>query len=161
MFIVSLVIFLYALFIIAVTSVPVYNKIVNTNIADPQDREFTYNKVMVLVAVIIGILTAASQYFKYKRTDKKYFLKKVAIPFGAALIIIILLVIFYPIEYIKQGPGFLGAIYLAIFATIFSAIANATYIWSVLKVNLKAGGAAIAHSGFALMMIGMLYSSGN
>jgi cytochrome c-type biogenesis protein CcmF len=76
MFIGSLIIFLSALFIIAVTSVPVYNKIFNTNIADPQDREFTYNKVMVLVAVIIGLLTAASQYFKYKHTDKKYFLKK-------------------------------------------------------------------------------------
>ncbi|HEV8079326.1 MAG TPA: cytochrome c biogenesis protein CcsA, partial [Chitinophagaceae bacterium] len=51
MFIGSLIIFLSAIFIIAVTSVPVYNKIFNTNIADPQDREFTYNKVMVLVAV--------------------------------------------------------------------------------------------------------------
>ena len=161
MFIGSLIIFLSALFIIAVTSVPVYNKIFNTNIADPQNREFTYNKVMVLVAVIIGILTAASQYFKYKHTDKKYFLKKIAIPFAVALTITILLAVFYPIEYIKQGAGFLGAIYLAIFAAIFSALANATYIWSVLKGNFKAGGAAIAHTGFALMIVGMLISSGN
>jgi cytochrome c-type biogenesis protein CcmF len=161
MFIGSLVIFLSALFIIAVTSVPVYNKIFNTNIADPQDREFTYNKVMVLVAVIIGLLTAVSQYFKYKQTDKKYFLKKIAIPFGAALTITILLAVFYPIEYFKKGAGFLGAIYLAIFATIFSALANAGYLWSVLKGNLKAGGAAIAHTGFALMITGMLISSGN
>ncbi|MDB5198308.1 MAG: cytochrome c assembly protein [Chitinophagaceae bacterium] len=161
MFIGSLIIFLSALFIISVTSVPVYNKIFNTNIADPQDREFTYNKVMILVAVIIGILTAASQYFKYRQTDKKYFLKKIAVPFGAALIITILLAVFYPIEYIKQGAGFLGAIYLAIFAAIFSAFANASYIWSVLKGNIKAGGAAIAHTGFALMIVGMLISSGN
>ena len=161
MFIGSLIIFLSAVFIIAVTSVPVYNKIFNTNIADPQDREFTYNKVMVLVAVIIGILTAASQYFKYRNTEKKYFLKKISIPFGAALVITILIAIFYPIAYIKQGAGFLGAIYLALFATLFAAIANATYLWSVLKGNLKAGGAAIAHTGFALMIAGMLISSGN
>ncbi len=140
MFIGSLIIFLSAIFIIAVTSVPVYNKIFNTNIADPQDREFTYNKVMVLVAVIIGMLTGVSQYFKYKHTDKKYFLRKIAIPFCVALAFTILIIIIYPIEFIKHGAGFLGAIYLAIFATIFSALANATYLWSVLKGNFKAGG---------------------
>ena len=161
MFIGSLIVFLSAIFIIAVTSVPVYNKIFGSNIADPQDREFTYNKVMVLVAVIIGLLTAGSQYFKYKHTDKKYFFKKIVIPFAFALTITIILAIIYPIEYIKQGAGFLGAIYLAIFASIFSALANASYLWSVLKGNLKAGGAAIAHTGFALMIVGMLISSGN
>lgn len=161
MFIGSLIIFLSAIFIIAVTSVPVYNKIFNTNIADPQDREFTYNKVMVLVAVIIGILTGVSQYFKYKHTDKKYFLKKIAFPFGVALALTILTAIIYPIEFIKHGAGFLIAIYLAIFATIFSVLANATYIWRILKGNFKAGGAAIAHAGFAIMILGMLVSSGN
>ena len=161
MFIGSLIIFLSAIFIIAVTSVPVYNKIFNTNIADPQDREFTYNKVMVLVAVIIALLSAITQYFKYKQTDKKYFLKKILIPFGVSIVLIILIGFFYPIDFIKHGPGFLGAIYLALFAAIFSTLANATYIWSVLKGNLKAGGAAIAHTGFALMIIGMLISSAN
>ena len=161
MFIGSLIIFLSALFIIAVTSVPVYNKIFNTNIADPQDREFTYNKVMVLVAVIIGLLTAISQYFKYKQTDKSYFLKKIAVPFGLALVLTILMAIVYPINFIKHGAGFLGAIYLAIFATIFSAISNGAYIWRVLKGNFKAAGGAIAHTGFAIMILGMLISSGN
>ncbi len=161
MFIGSLIIFLSALFIIAVTSVPVYNKLFNTNIADPQDREFTYNKVMILVAVIIGLLTAVSQYFKYKQTDKKYLLKKIAIPFSISFAITILIALVYPIEFIKHGAGFLGAIYLAIFATTFSAIANASYLWSVLKGNLKAGGAALAHTGFAIMIVGMLISSGN
>lgn len=161
MFIGSLVIFLSALFIIAITSVPVYNKMFNLNIADPQDREFTYNKVMILVAVIIGLLTAVTQFFKYRQTSKKYFVSRIAIPFVLALVITILIGILYPIVYYKQGPGFLGAIYLAIFATLFAAIANASFIWTVLKGNIKAGGAAIAHTGFALMILGMLISSGN
>ncbi|MDQ6758141.1 MAG: cytochrome c biogenesis protein CcsA, partial [Bacteroidota bacterium] len=161
MFIGSLIIFLSAMFIISVTSIPVYNKIFNKHIADPQDREFTYNKVMVLVAVIIGLLTAISQYFKYRQTDKKYFVKKIVFPFISAVVITTLLIFVYPINYIKQGSGFLAAIYLAIFASIFSAIANASYLWTVLKANLKAGGAAIAHTGFAVMIVGMLISSGN
>ena len=53
------------------------------------------------------------------------------------------------------------AIYLALFAAIFSLIANAFYLKTVLKWNLKAGGAAISHLGFALLIGGMLISSGN
>jgi cytochrome c-type biogenesis protein CcmF len=161
MFIGSLLFFLSALFVIGVTSLPVYNKIFGTNYADPQDREFTYNKVLVLIAFIIGLLTAFSQYLKYKNTDKKYLTKKIALPLSVAVIITFLFVIFYPINYTKKGPGFLIAIYLALFASIFSVIANAAYLKTVLKGNLKAGGAAIAHFGFALMITGMLISSGN
>ena len=161
MFIGALLLFLSAIFIIAVTSLPVYNKIFGSNLADPQDREFTYNKVLVLVAIIIGLLTGAIQYFKYKQTGKKYIVSKLAWPLGISIFIITMLAIFYPIEYIKKGYGFLAAIYLALFATIFSVVANALYIKTVLKGNLKASGAAIAHLGFALMITGMLVSSGN
>ncbi len=161
MFIGSLIFFLSAMFIIAITSVPVYNKIFNTHIADPQDREFTYNKVMVMVAVIIALLTAISQYFKYRVTDKKYFLKKIKWPFAIAIGIMILFSVFYSVDYTRQGAGFLGAIYLALFACIFSVSANAAYLFNTLKGNLKAGGGAIAHVGFGLMIAGMLISSGN
>jgi cytochrome c-type biogenesis protein CcmF len=161
MFIGSLIFFLSAMFIIAVTSVPVYNKVFNTNIADPQDREFAYNKVMVMVAIIIGMLTAVSQYFKYRQTGRKYFLQKISVPAIAATALTLLLIIFYPINYIKQGLGFLVAIYLALFACLFSVIANATYLWIVLKGNFKAGGGALSHVGFTLMIAGMLISSAN
>ena len=161
MFIGSLILFLSALFIISITSLPVYNKIFGTNLADPQDREFTYNKVLVLVAVIIGLLTAGSQYLRYKDTPKKYLVNKLVWPLGISLVISVLLAIFYTIEFTKKGPGFLAAIYLALFASIFSVIANTAYLKTVLKGNLKAGGGAIAHAGFALMIAGMLISSGN
>ncbi|CAN5231956.1 cytochrome c biogenesis protein CcsA [soil metagenome] len=161
MFIGSLVLFLAAMFIIAVTSVPVYNKLFNTHIADPEDREFTYNKVMVLVAVVIGVLTAASQYFKFKQTDKKYFLRKIWISVVAALVLTFLLAFIYPIVYTKQGYGFLGAIYLALFSCLFAIIANLNYLFSVLKGNYKVAGASLSHTGFAVMILGMLISSGN
>src|SRR6185312_73103 len=161
MFIGSLILFLSALFVISITSLPVYNKIFGTNIADPADREFAYNKVLVLVAVIVGLLTGVSQFLKYKNTNKKYLFQKIGSPLGIAVILTVLLTIFYPIDYSKKGPGFLIAIDLALFASVFSVLANAFYLQSVLKFNLKAGGAAIAHLGFALMIGGMLISSGN
>ncbi len=161
MFIGSLIFFLSALFIISITSLPVYNKIFGTHYAEPPDREFAYNKVLVLVAFIVGLLTGISQYLKYKSTSTKYLSKKIALPLLLSIGITLLMVFFYPITYVKKGPGFLIAIYLALFASMFSAIANGAYLKSVLKANVRAGGAAIAHLGFALMITGMLISSGN
>ena len=161
MFIGALIFFLSAMFIITLTSVPVYNKVFGKHVADPQDREFAYNKVLVLVAVIIGGLTAGSQYFKYRQTQKRYFLRLISIPAIIAIVITILLSVMLPITYTKKGYGFLGAIYLALFAGIFSFIANLNYIRAVLKGNLKSAGSAIAHAGFAIMITGMLISSGN
>jgi cytochrome c-type biogenesis protein CcmF len=161
MFIASLVFFLSAMFIIAKTSTPVINAIFGSKLAPPEDIEFSYNKVIVLVAIIIGLLSAITQYLKYKNTATSFIIKKIALPTLLAIIITTLLVIFYPITYYKQGAGFLGAVYVAIFATIFSVVANASYIWTVLHGNLKSAGASIAHLGFALMILGILISSAN
>ncbi len=161
MFIGSLVFFLAAMFIIAKTSVPVYNKIFGSSIAQPENVEFSYNKVIILVAIIIGLLSAVTQYFKYKKTEPGYILKKIAIPTVAAAIITALLAVFYPLTYYKMGAGFLGAAYVALFATIYSVIANASYIWTGLNGKLKAAGGSIAHIGFALMLVGILISSSN
>lgn len=161
MFIGSLVFFLSAMFISAKTSVPLINFTFGTNIAPPEDVEFSYNKVAALIAIIIGLLTAVTQYLKYKTTGKSYLLKKIALPTLIAAIVTTSIVIIYPITYYTHGIGFLGAIYVALFATIYALIANAMYIWMVLKGNLLSGGGSIAHAGFALMLIGMLISSGN
>ena len=161
MFIGSLVFFLTAIFIIAKTSVPVYNKIFGTKIAQPENVEFSYNKVIILVAIIIGLLSAVTQYFKYQKTERGYILKKIALPTIIAAIITALLAVFYPLTYYKMGAGFLGAAYVALFATIFSVIANGMYIWTGLNGKLKAAGGSIAHLGFALMITGILISSSN
>ncbi len=161
MFIGSLVFFLSALFIIAKTSVPVYNKVFGTSFAQPENVEFSYNKVIILVAIIIGLLSAVTQYFKYKKTAPAYILKKIAIPTLLAAVMTAALAIFYPLTYYKMGAGFLGAAYIALFAAIYSVIANGAYIWSGLNGKLKAAGGSIAHFGFALMLVGILISSSN
>ncbi len=161
MFIGSLVFFLAAMYIIAKTSVPVYNKIFGTRIAPAQNVEFSYNKVIILVAIIIGLLSAITQYFKYKKTGASFILKKIALPTVIAAIITVLLAVFYPLTYYKMGAGFLGAAYVALFAAIFAVIANATYIWTGLNGKLKSAGASVAHMGFALMLVGILISSSN
>jgi cytochrome c-type biogenesis protein CcmF len=171
MFIGALVFFLTALFIIAITSIPVYNKmpyvsdlilkIHKAKLAMPENAEFLYNKVIVMVAIIIGILSGITQYYKYKATGTSYFLKKIAVPVIVSAILTTLIVLLYPLTYQKEGPGFLVAIYIAFFAASFSVIANALYIWIGLKGKLKNAGGSVAHLGFAMMVAGMLLSSSN
>ncbi len=161
MFIGAVVLFLSALFMSAKTSVPVYNAIFSQSVAPPEDVEFSYNKVIVLVAFIIGVLTAITQYFKYKNTLTKYFLTRMGLPTLIAVIVTALLIIFYPITYTKQGNGFLVAVYMSLFAALYALIANAIYIWSGLNGKLKIAGGSIAHVGFATMIVGILISSGN
>jgi len=159
MFIGSLVLFLSALFIIVFTSLPVINKIVNTNFAIGEDAEFFYNRIQVFVAILLGILTAVTQYLKYKNTDKKYLVKKIAIPTSLALIIALCVVFFGNIHYDTYGVGFLAAIHLALFAAVYTIVANMGYIWAGLRGKIKAAGASVGHVGFGMMLLGMLVSS--
>ena len=159
MFIGSLVLFLSALFIIAATSLPVPDKIFGTNWTVGEDATFAYNRIEIFIAVILGILTAVTQYLKYKNTTTGYLIKKISIPTIIAVVISVLISLFGNIHYDKYGAGFLAAIHLAIFCAVYAVVANATYIWAGMRGNLKAAGASVAHVGFGLMLVGILLSS--
>lgn len=159
MFIGSLVFFLSGMVIIAKTSTPVFNKLFGTNIAPPEDPEYAHNQIQIFVAVIIGFLTAITQYLKYKDTPKEFFGKKIWIPTIIAVIISLAISFFGEVNYDKKGPGFLFAIHLAIFTAVYAVVANASYIWLGLKGKLKAAGASVAHIGFGMVLVGILISS--
>ncbi|MDE3235233.1 MAG: cytochrome c biogenesis protein CcsA [Bacteroidota bacterium] len=159
MFIGSLVLFLAAIIIIAKTSVPVFNKLFGTNIAPPEDPEYAYNQIQVFVAIIIGILTAVTQYLKYKDTPNAYFGKKVGIPTLIAIVLSVCISLFGNINFEKKGIGFLAAIHVAIFASVYAIVANASYIWIVMKGKIKIAGASVAHVGFGMVLLGVLLSS--
>lgn len=159
MFIGSLVLFLSGMVIIAKTSTPVFNKLFGTNIAPPEDPEFAHNQIQIFVAIIIGLLTALTQYLKYKDTPKRFFGKHIWLPTLVAVLISLSISFFGEVAYDKKGPGFLFAIHLAIFAAVYSVVANASYIFLGLKGKLKAAGASVAHVGFGLVLVGILISS--
>ena len=170
MFIGSLVFFLSGFVILFITSLPVFNKIVSNfsflksifknAFSQPEDAEFTPNQIQVFVAIIIGLLTALTQYLKYKDTPKAFIGKKIAIPTAISVVITLLIIFVYKVNYTKQGIGFQIAIHLAIFSAVYSIVANASYIWLVLKGKIKASGASVAHIGFGMVLLGVLISSG-
>jgi cytochrome c-type biogenesis protein CcmF len=162
MFIGSLVLFLSAMVITWQTSFnPIYNKFTGKASAAPEDPEFAYNKIQIFVAIVIGLLTATGQYLKYKNTSRQYFVKKIMVPAVIALLLSVCISFFGGIHYTKQGPGFLGAIHIALFAAVYAVVANAGYIWAGMHGKLKAAGASVAHVGFGLILVGILISSSN
>ncbi len=161
MFVGSLLFFVSAVYIIVLTSLPFINAIFGTNWAIGQDVEYVYNRVMILVAFVLGMLTAITQYLKYKDTPRKYFLGKIIKPTIIALVLSLLLSYFGNISYDKNGLGFLVAIHITLWAGVYTVIANGGYIWQVMRKNLKGAGASVSHIGFGLMLIGILISSAN
>ncbi len=159
MFIGSLVLFLGSVVIIIATSLPVINKIFGTKFAIGEDREFSYNRIQIFVAIVLGILTAVTQFLKYKNTGKDYFVKKIWLPTLIALAVSLCISLFGGIDYDKYGVGFLVAIHLAMFAGVYAVVANAGYIWLGLNGKMKAAGGSVAHVGFGLLLVGILISS--
>jgi cytochrome c-type biogenesis protein CcmF len=160
-FIGALVFFLSAIVIIGKTSLPVFNKIFGTKIAPPEDAEFAYNSIQVYVAVIIGLLTAITQYLKYKETSGKYFWKKIGMPTVIAIVAATLVLLYGDINYNKKGPVFLGSIWLAVACSVYAIIANAAYIWVGINGKLKLSGGSVSHVGFGMVLLGILISSSN
>lgn len=161
MFVGSLLLLISGIYIIVLTSLPFINKLFGTKWAIGEDVEYVYNRIMVLVAVIIGILTAFTQYLKYKQTDSKYYWSKMWMPLSISIIVFILIAYFGEIRYDKYGIGFLVAIHLALMMAVYTVVANASYLINVLKWKMKAAGASIAHVGFGMMIVGILISSAN
>lgn len=159
MFIGSLVFFLSAIVIIVKTSLPVINKVFGMEMAAPEDEEMAYNQIQIFVAIIIGILTAVTQYLKYKSTTVKAFWKKIWIPTLISAVLATLVLAFGDINYDKHGPGYLGAIWLAVACAVYAVVANLAYIWLGINGSLKLSGGSIAHVGFGLVLLGILISS--
>ena len=159
MFIGALVLFFSAFLIILQTSIPVFNAVFNTNIAEPENREFSYNRVQIFIAIIVGLLTAVVQYMRYKQTPSRLLLRKLAIPTVATAVIAGLIIWKGDFNYTKYGYGYNAAIILAVITSVYAIIANLSYIWLGIKGSLKLSGPSIAHLGFGMMLLGILISA--
>ena len=157
----SLVLFLSAVVILAITSIPVFNKIFGTKIAPPEDPLFAHNQVQIFVAIIIGVLTGIGQYLKFKQTSRAHVWQKLKLPLVLTILLSLVLFYFVGVAYDEKGIGFLVAIYVGIFTSVYTIMANAYYWLDTLKGKLKSAGASIGHVGFGMVLLGIFLSSGN
>ncbi len=105
------------------------------------------------------LLTATVQYLKYKNSSPAQVMKKLWPPAAIALIISVCVSVFGNVQYTAYGTGYQGAIHIALFAGVYSVIANAAFIFNTLKGKIKIAGASVAHAGFGILLVGILISS--
>jgi cytochrome c-type biogenesis protein CcmF len=152
LFIGALVLSVACIQILATTSVPVFNAIFGTEIAPPPDVIQHYNKWQVPFAVVVAFISAFSQYLKYKKTDPKKFY----ISIGVSLVLAV--VITAAAVYITKVYTNLMYIVLT-YASVFSILANAKILGEAFKGKWKLAGSAVAHIGFALLLVGALIAA--
>ncbi|MDQ3048562.1 MAG: cytochrome c biogenesis protein CcsA [Bacteroidota bacterium] len=151
MFVGAIVLLISSFQIMFYTSLPVWNKLFDTNKAPAQDIIQFYNNWQLPFAFLVTLLIAVTQFFRYKDTDFKLFLKKIGKAFIIAVGVSVIL--FFTLNF----SNFYYA--LLLFSSVFAAVANADYFIRILKGKVKKAGASIAHIGFALILLGALIST--
>lgn len=151
MFIGALVLFISAFQISFSTSFPVINQLFGTNLAPSSSVADYYNSWQLPLAIIISYIIAIGQLLKYKKTDPKELLKKLAPAIGLALIVTVSVCI---------GMSILNPLVIALlFGSSLAAFSNLDYWARIVSGKIKMAGASIAHVGFSLILLGALIST--
>lgn len=160
MFVGSLILLISAFHIIFSTSLPVFNKIaaginglipffsLKSNAALPENVVGFYNNVQVWIAIVLALLTACVQFFKYKSSSFRKIVRQLFPILILSLVFTAALEIFYQFETV-------GYMFL-VFAGIFTIGGNLLYFISVIKGRIKVSGASVAHFGFGLLLLGIV-----
>lgn len=152
MFIGSLMLVLSAIQVTITTSIPVFNKVFGTSFAPPIDVIEHYNRFQLPIAVVIALLTAITQYFRYKNTlDKGKLYKEILVALAIAVVLTIGGIFLFKISNVMLVVLMLAAIY--------AIVANIGYIVLYARKHIKLTGASISHIGFGFMLLGVLVSS--
>lgn len=138
-------------------SIPVYNSIIeafggSSNMAPPADQVEHYTKFQLWTGVFIALLSGTGQFFWWKKMDEQR-LQVIVYPIIAALLI--------SSAWILWGEIRNWKFIILLTASIYSIVANAFILFTLLrKSTFKLAGGSLAHIGVAMMLLGILYSSG-
>ena len=156
----SLVLVVSAFQVMFSTSIPVWNKVVNLigfwledefNMAPPADAIGHYNKFQIPFAIVIALLSALGQYFKYRKSNSKVYFRilrsfLISTPFAILFIVL---------------SGITGIVYIILLvASVYAVVANIEMLIPYLRNGKwRFGGASVAHIGLGLLLLGALISN--
>jgi len=152
MYLGSLVLVLAAFQIFAATSIPVFNKILGTDIAPPVDRVAFYNTWQLPFAIAIVILIGGSLVLKFGQNDNKTLLKRFLIIFSISAVLFIIEIFLFKVSY----WAFLVFLLFINFSLVSSLFVIIKSKWNQLSV-----GNSLSHFGFSLFLIGILVAFSN
>ncbi|MBB3697349.1 cytochrome c biogenesis protein CcsA [Flammeovirga yaeyamensis] len=139
------------------TSYPAFNALVanfgiSSNLAPPADAVAFYTKFQLWFAVALALISGTAQFFFWKRLDKKNVFSTLTTPYIITLIITAVLILMGNVH----QPTYI----ILLTAAIFSLVANTIVIVQFTKLKISISGGAVTHIGVALMLVGILASSG-
>jgi cytochrome c-type biogenesis protein CcmF len=152
MFIGALVVTVACIQVIFTTSVPVFNKAFGTNFAPPIDAIKYYNQWQAPFAILITVISGFSQFLKYKRTDPR--------KFYSSLISCVVVAVVVTAAFVWIANVYNNLMYILLtFSSMFAIISNARIVTLGFGGKGKLVGAAVAHMGFALLLLGALVAA--
>ncbi len=142
--------------VIVTTSIPVYNKIgeifgAKLNMALPTNQVEHFTQFQMWFFVLITALSGVAQFFWWKRVQKNS-LNKLINPLIVSLLLSAVIITFAKVNDWKY--------IILLTAAMFSIAANGSILLDILKGKFKVAGGAITHIGLAVMLIGIMFSSG-
>lgn len=144
--------------VMAGTSIPVYNTIleqfgISSNMAPPADQAIFYSKFQIWGAILVAIFSGTGQFFFWRNIDGSKLWNELSIPVLISLAFSTLVFLVYNINQFSY--------ILLLTAGIYSVIANGTILLRLLKKkSFSLAGGSISHIGIALMLLGILFSAG-
>jgi len=143
--------------VVSFTSIPVYNALaksfgVDLGMAPPADQLATYSAWQLWFSMAVAVLSVVGQMFWYKKVKTETwwaaFLWPVLIAFFVSGLIILLMKVD-------------NLVYMAmLLASVFAMVMSLFLFFFVLKQRTLLSAGTVAHSGLALLLIGLLFSSG-
>jgi cytochrome c-type biogenesis protein CcmF len=154
----ALVLCLSGFQVLFTTSIPVFKAIIEafgaiSTLALPADAVGHYTKFQIWGAVLIASLSGTGQFFWWQKMDKSALTKALTLPLSLSLLLSAIVI---------ATTGLTNVSYMILLtASIYSIIANSFILFPLLRhQNFNLTGGAVAHIGVAMMLIGILFSSG-
>ena len=123
------------------------------NLAPGTDLDQTYHLVQAPLAVLIMTIMGLAQWLKYRDSDIKTVLKKVARSLLLSALITGVLLWAFPFEWWELPRVAL------LFAAAFAVLSNADYILQIARGKWRQIGSPLAHVGFGLVIFGAVIST--
>jgi len=143
--------------VVSFTSIPVYNAIakafgIELGMAPPADQLVTYSSWQLWFAMVTAVLSVVGQMFWYKKVKFEAWWSAFIWPVLIALACTVPIILWMQVD---------NLIYIImLIASVFAVVMSAFLFFFVIKQRTLLSAGTVAHIGFALLLIGLLFSSG-
>lgn len=150
--------------VLVTTSIPVYNAFlgfigIESNAALPADQIEHYTKIQLWAGVAIALLSGVAQLLWWRKGDRTSFSDAITMPAMLTVLFWSLIFVLAKLDVLPYRIDNFAYMTL-LMAGLFAVFSNLSIILNLIHKKVTLSGGAVAHIGVALMLIGILFSSG-